>query len=334
MNPVVPPSTQVCDAPTVSVCINAAWLPFVCGALSQLAQPTTWLVSSKAELDDVLDRVADLISAIGTAMPCVSPPPVIAGIGTSQRACNIAGYLANALIKTSIQKAIDAINGNQTLLGYGVLIIGAIPGAGMVIAGIADALYGMYESISSGALGDYTDALADETLWSEITCAIFNATAADGQVTDTNFPNIQANVAAITYAHGDVMATIEAYLAALGATGLEQLQATGALAAYDCSACGTGVSTGPAGIPTRSQAGKQELTITAGTASVMAYVDFPFDFLAVPVVTISCEDPVLIASAGAATLSRFSATITAAVNVDVDVSATIDWFAILPGSGS
>ena len=59
INPVVPPATDACDPPTVSVCINQAWIPYICGALSQLAQPTTWIVGSRAELLDVLEDLDD-----------------------------------------------------------------------------------------------------------------------------------------------------------------------------------------------------------------------------------------------------------------------------------
>ena len=267
INPVVPPSSDPCDAPLVCISINQDWVKFVAGACSQLAQPSTWLVASDAELIDVLERVAGLISAIGTAMPCVSAPAILPGVDTAQRSCNIAGYLANAVIKASIQKAIDSIQQNQTVLGYGVLIIGAIPGAGAIINLIAAGLDGLYSAIEGGTLTDYQDALEDSTLWSQMTCAIYNATSADGQVTDTNFPTIQANVAALSYAHAEVITTISDYLSAIGATGLQQLQGTGALAVYDCSSCGTGVSTGPAGLPVRSAAGAQSVTILAGTGS-------------------------------------------------------------------
>ena len=332
MNPVVPPSTQVCDAPTVSVCINAAWLPFVCGALSQLAQPTTWQVSSQAELDDVLDRVADLISAIGTAVPCVSPPPVLGIMSTGQRACNIAGYLSNVLIKDSIQKAIDAINNNQTVLGYGALIIDAIPGAGAIINAIAHALYSLYSAVSSGTLTDYQDAIVDPALWGKITCAIYGATEADGQVLDTNFAAIQAAVAAVTYTYGEVITTISQYLTDLGSSGLQQLQGVGAFAVYDCSSCGSGVSTGPGGLPTRSQAGTAAGTILTGTGSITVAVVFPSPFLAIPVLTLTCQDPVLIASADTVSVDGFNLTIAAAVNVDTDTTATVDWWAVLPGT--
>src|ERR1035437_4694984 len=83
-----------------------------------------------------------------------------AGIGTTgQRACNIAGYLA-----------IDAINANKTVLGFTALLW-LIPGAD-IVAGIGTALSQFYIALESGTLSDYTDALADPSLFSRLTCAI------------------------------------------------------------------------------------------------------------------------------------------------------------------
>src|ERR1035437_10567443 len=98
----------------------------------------------------------------------VFPP---AAIGTTgQRACNIAGYLAVDVLKQSMQQAVDAINANKTVLGFTALLW-LIPGAEFV-AGIGTALSQFYIALESGTLSDYTDALADPSLFSRITCAI------------------------------------------------------------------------------------------------------------------------------------------------------------------
>src|ERR1035437_5651127 len=94
-----------------------------------------------------------------------------AAIGTTaQRACNIAGYLANDVLRQSTQQAVDAINANKTVLGFTALLW-LIPGAEFV-AGIGTALSQFYIALESGTLSDYTDALADPSLFSRITCAI------------------------------------------------------------------------------------------------------------------------------------------------------------------
>jgi hypothetical protein len=298
----------------------------------QLAQPSTWEVASESDRQLALGRATDLIAEIGNAMPCTSTPTPITGVSTDQQSCNIAGYLANAVIKASLQKAIDAISADQTVLGYGALIIDAIPGAGYIMATIANGLYGLFNAINGGTQSDYTDALADATLWSNMTCAIYSAIVADGGVTSDNFAAIQTNIAAISYAHGDVMTAIEQYVSALGAAGLQQLQGTGALAVYDCSSCGTGVSTGPASLPPRQAAGTVSITIPAGSATAGSLVTFTEAFSAAPVVTLGVDNPDLLASVASVAAGSFLATITAAVDVLVATTATVTWTATQAGS--
>jgi len=330
--PVTPPGAAPCDAPLVCISVNALWVPYILGALTQLAQPSTWKVDTEDARHEVLGQVQDLIANMGELVSCNSTPPAIAGVSTSQQGCNIAGYLANFVIKDSMQKAVDSINSNISVLQYGVTIIGAIPGAGLVVNFAIAALYGLYKAISSGSLTDYTDALSDETLWSKVTCAIFNAISTDGQVTEGNFSTVQGNIAAISYTHGDVISAISDYIDSLGASGLEALQNTGAMAVYDCSSCGTGVSTGPTGPALTRQAGSVSTTILAGTGSITGTVVFSEPFTIAPIVTVMCEDPVLIASGDDITESQFTLTVSAAVDVDADTTSTVTWIAVLPGA--
>ena len=165
-------------------------------------------------------------------------------------ACNIAGYLSIYVIRESINQAVNGINSNKNTAWFGAAIINLIPGVGLafdIIAGAADALYILYSTIDSN-LGDYNDALADASLFSRITCAIYHAIEAEGQVTEDNFPTILSNIAAVTYTHADVISTIHDYVENLGYPGLAALQNAGALAEYDCAGCtgGTG-ATGASG---------------------------------------------------------------------------------------
>jgi hypothetical protein len=75
-NPVTPPTSGPRDGPTVCIEVNAEWIPYMCGSLLQLAQPSTWDVATRDDLLDILFRVTDLIDLVGTAMPCPSPAPL------------------------------------------------------------------------------------------------------------------------------------------------------------------------------------------------------------------------------------------------------------------
>src|ERR1035437_5292651 len=172
----------------------------------------------------------------------------VPAIGTTgQRACNIAGYLANDVLKQSMQQAVDVINANKGVLGFTALLW-LIPGA-EAVAAIGVALTQFYNALVGGTLSDYTDALADPSLFARITCAIYSAIETDGQVTEANFPTILSNIAGVSYTHSGVISTIHDYVAALGYPGLAAIQGTGALAVYDCSQCSgaTGGATGASG---------------------------------------------------------------------------------------
>lgn len=174
--------------------------------------------------------------------------PTFSGGTTAQHACNVAGYLTIDVIRESIAKAVSAIQFNQSVLQFGVGFIGLIPGAD-VVAAMMFGLNFLYNQIEAGTLADYTAALADASLFSRITCAIYSAIEADGQVTEANFPTLLTNIAGVNYTHSDVISTIHDYVASLGYPGLAQLQQAGALADYDCTNCSgpTGGATGASG---------------------------------------------------------------------------------------
>ena len=72
VQPVPPPATDSQTAPLVCLQLSAAWLPYVLGALAQLAQPTTWDVPDVPSLVEILGQTQDLIGIWGSAGECVS----------------------------------------------------------------------------------------------------------------------------------------------------------------------------------------------------------------------------------------------------------------------
>jgi len=67
---VVPPTTASSDSPLVCLSVNADWLPYIEGALQQLALPSTWIVADDTALWDILSRVQDLIGQWGNSEVC------------------------------------------------------------------------------------------------------------------------------------------------------------------------------------------------------------------------------------------------------------------------
>ena len=65
------PSSQPGDQPLVCIEVNPEWIPYICGALMQLMQPSTWIAASPSALAAVLGAVTDLIAIVGTAVQCM-----------------------------------------------------------------------------------------------------------------------------------------------------------------------------------------------------------------------------------------------------------------------
>jgi hypothetical protein len=158
------------------------------------------------------------------------------GVTSGQNACNIAGYLTDLVIKGAINQAQISAAADATLIDAGTLIIDAIPGVDLF--GLAVTAVGqLYLAVQAGTLSDYTDAVADATLWSDIQCAIYNAISSDGQVTDGNFAAVVAAVRAVSYTHSGVITAIADYLDHMGAAAAESAQLLGGLYVADCTAC-------------------------------------------------------------------------------------------------
>jgi hypothetical protein len=243
------PTAGVCDPPLLCMSINAQWMPLILGALSGLVQPSTWDTTDPTALAAVLAQAQDLLDAIGTAMPCNDAPPSGVGPGGTQQACNIAGYIATALIHDVINRIVQETQQGQTIVNVIAGLLSIIPAIGQALAGLLKALYALNNTINGPNLSHYQDALGDPSLFGKIACAIYGCISADGQVTDANFPCIITAVGSVSYVHADVITAIVVYLGNIGAGGLESLQLPGVVAVYDCSACGAGgAATGPGSI--------------------------------------------------------------------------------------
>ena len=205
----------------------------------------------------------------------VASPAPVDGNTAAQQACNIAGYLSIDVIRESLQQALNGINQSKNTLWFGALITTLIPGVGWlygVVSGLADVLYLLYATIGSNS-GDFTDALADDSLFARITCAIYDAIATDGHVDCDNFSTILTNISAVSYTHSDVISAIHDYVQGLGCSGLMALQNVGALADYDCTNCGTTGASGPTGPAFLGFTGPTGVTGATGASAPAGYAN-------------------------------------------------------------
>lgn len=325
------PVAGPCDPPLVCMSFNQEYVPFVAGALSQLTQRTTWLASTEDELQGILANMTWLVEIIGTAVQCSQPPAI--GIPTGQQACNIAGYIANQVIRLSIEKALADIQANYNVLNYGRLLLGFVPGFGGIFGIALNGLYGLYNTIAGGSQANFQAALDDPSYFGRVTCAIYTAIAADGQVTTTNYPNIVTNITAIAYTLTDVQDAVVAFVNTIGAAGMQAIQPIGALADYSCTACGgTGPALGPTGPQPRRISGTDLLSIGIGLVDTALAIAFPEPFPSPPLLTVGSDNQDLIASFQGTTATGTTLVITAAVPAAATMSAHVDWLALPPGT--
>jgi hypothetical protein len=155
-------------------------------------------------------------------------------------ACGIASYLAVIIIQAAIQKAVDDINNNRSLLQFGLDITLLLPGFYWTSI-FVEAITIIYGAITTGNINDFETALSSADLWQDVRCEIYSAIAASGHVTAANFPTILANLAGSPYPHADVVNAIHDFVQALGFVGLSELSQPAGLAPIsDCAECGGG----------------------------------------------------------------------------------------------
>ncbi len=328
--PVTPPSAGPCDPPLICVQFNQEYLPFVAGALSQWTQRESFLAASEDDLQLALANFTWLIEIIGTAVQCTEPP-LIPGQPTTERACNIAGYLANYIIKESVTQGINSVANDLSIVTFVWGIVRFVPGFAEALPFTWLAMNGLLAAINAFGTAPFQTAVDDPTLFPAITCAIYQAILSDGQVTPGNFPQILTNIDALTFANADVKATIEDFITNLGANGLLAVQTGGVFAAYDCTGCGTGPALGPVGPSPWSLSGKNVLQILIGAGEAVLPIFFPAPFDTPPLLTASTDNDQVVASFESTSTTGTTLRITSAVPVGATMTANVDWQASLPG---
>ena len=197
---------------------------------------TTW-VAVPGWVDNLPACFAGWLTAAGgVTIPSVPVNP--GNLSADNEACAIATYLANAVIKQSLTQAITSIEGNLGKAGLLLGLVQFIPGVDIITDLMAFGAFGLYSAINGGTIGNYQAAVADSSLWSTMSCAIYEQIKAVGYVDATNYDAVLTAIAAVTYTHSEVVTTIHDYAASLGLSGVRQLQSSGALDTGDCSGCG------------------------------------------------------------------------------------------------
>ena len=189
---------------------------------------------------DVPGWVAGFPACVRSAV--IPPPPLLPpGSSPAVRACNIAAYLSNDVIHVALTQAINAYTNNLSLLNLAANIAALtfafeLPWTTAALY----AVYDLYALVSAANIADLRTAEADPILWSDVTCAIYNAIKADGMVRPGNCDAIIGALCSLSYTPAIAVTAICAYVTQLGCDGLRAAQVAGALNSADCSGCGAG----------------------------------------------------------------------------------------------
>ncbi len=258
--------------------INVHWLPLVLGCLDQLRNPSTWIASDDAAMSAILSKSMRLMQMMAGRVcvcpmlrlqdcvlqiscddgstwtdvtgwsdnfgPCVlgiTIPPVPPNPGDlipSQRACNIAGFIAKDVVQLVIQKAVSNYHDDLTLLEFGLAVFATISFAFPLTAFAVDVFYAVYLEITAMNIADFDAAATDPLLVSLLTCEIYNAIKDTGYITADNLPVLISNVCTMPYTYPTVTHAICVFFEGIGLKNLEAMQSVGALDAVDCSGCG------------------------------------------------------------------------------------------------
>lgn len=331
VRPMAPPAPGPCDPPLVCIQINAEYVKFIAGAMSQLIQRTTWTAATEDELQQTLSNMTWAMEIIGTAVQC-SQPPLIPGQPTANRACNIAGYLSNYVIRESISQGTNAVANGLAAVTFVWGIVRFIPGFAEALPLTWLGMTALLAAINTIGVAPFNTAVNDPSLFPAITCAIYNAILADGQVTTGNFPTIVSNINALTFADAGVKSTIIDFVNNLGPGGLQAVQTGGVFAAYDCTGCGTGPALGPVGPSPWRLTGSQALQIVIGAFEGVVPILFPVPFDSPPLLTMSSDNQDVISSFANVSATGCDLRITSAVPATDTMLANLDWAASLPGT--
>jgi len=332
--PVAVPSSGPFDGTVYQLpCVNAEWIRLMAGALTQLVNPSTWQSTAADNDTDTLQAVRyaqELLGAVGSSVmtPCCAPP--VPTTPVANQACNISGYLANFVIKEAILQAVQAAQQNLTILGWGLQIIKWIPGISLWYIIFSTAIIDFFTNIISGTLTDYETALGDDSLWSQVACAIYGCISADNAVTEANFPCIQTALCSLTYPLADVKTQICNFVTGMGAGQLMAAQSAGIGTPYTCDCGGAGII-GPGGHPAQITSGKTSVLIAAGNALGTASVSLLRAYGAPPILLPVGNNPIMIPAFSSVTTNSFDVEVQAPRAVDVDTTVDVDWTALPVG---
>jgi len=164
-------------------------------------------------------------------------PPNPRGDTHNQHACNLAGYLATKVIQETMVQVHAVVAASGTELTFATDVMSLIGFAFPITYSAVLAFHDFWAAVSGQTLADINTAATDPTLWSDVTCAIYEAIVTVGYVDHTNFAAVATNLGLISYMFAWVAPSLHNYWNELGLANIQSQQAVGALDDVDCSGC-------------------------------------------------------------------------------------------------
>jgi hypothetical protein len=158
---------------------------------------------------------------------------------TQQHACNIAGFLANDIIKVAMEKIVSYVGTTNEQVQFATDVLSTISFAFPITYAASLAFRDWYNSVVGQVLAQVEAARDDPVLWADVTCAIYNAIKSVGYVTAGNFAAVATNLGAISYTYAWVPPVLAAWWNDMGLHNIQAAQSVGALDDVDCSGCGS-----------------------------------------------------------------------------------------------
>src|ERR1035437_9110764 len=248
--PVLPIDAEPDVGPCICVSFNAAYQPYILGALQQLAQNTTWRLGVDDDIAVIQGRINRLMEMFGMSTGCQEPHPVPPPGPTDQTDCNIAGYLVNEVVKEAMHIAINKAMGIGPAWSILTYILDTIPWAGDVVGLVGVGIEGSIETMILYSGLSWVEGQADEALWSVIGCKMYEGVHSIHGFTDTSLASIVAHIRAIGGPFSFTANAVADFLEGLGSAALNTITTVSDLKNYDCSSCAAGpvapdTNTGP-----------------------------------------------------------------------------------------
>lgn len=234
---VPPPGVEPDSGPCVCVQFNAAWQPYILGALDQLTNARTWDTSDPDVLSTTLGQVARLRELFGMSEGCSTPPPAPPITPTDDIDCKIASYLVRTVAKEILQAAINIAFPPAEGLSIFEYLLDAIPGVGDFLG-----IFGLTsKSLSTTILGYVTlpwvETAAEDAVWDAIGCTVYDGVKGVHSITDGVLAVIQPAIEALDVAFPEFLSAVASIFGSLGADVLTATAELANVTDFDCSGC-------------------------------------------------------------------------------------------------